>query len=102
MRRRRRLRKKLHRRFLTTVCASIVSSDDELRQALLASEPGTLFKIDGASSQGIGKLMRHWDLVYWVTVVHRFSPTMAIVAYRAEQFPTVGDEAVIFALNDLA
>jgi hypothetical protein len=98
---RRRLRKKQHRQFLTTVCADVVTFDYSLRQRLLQSEPGTPFRIEGGCSPGAQRLVRRHRLRYWVTVVCKLAPATAIVVYWAEEFPSVHDEAVIFSMDDL-
>lgn len=98
---RRRLRKKRHRQFLTTVSAYVVTFDDGLRARLLQSEPGTPFRIDGVCSPGIQRLVRGNGLKYWVTVARKLAPATAVVAYWADEFPAIRDEAVIFSLADL-
>jgi hypothetical protein len=98
---RRRLRKKWHREFLTTVCAYVVTFDDSLRQQLLKSEPGTPFRIDGGCSPGMKRLVRGHGLRYWVTVARKLAPATAVVVYWAEEFPSVRDDAVIFSADDL-
>jgi hypothetical protein len=55
---RKRLRKKRHREFLTTVCAYVVTFDDGLRQRLLQCEPGAPFLIDGSCSPGMQRLVQ--------------------------------------------
>jgi hypothetical protein len=45
--------------------------------------------------------MRVHQLRYFITVVRRIAPETAVVAYWAEEFPTVRDTAVIFSLADL-
>lgn len=102
MRHRRRLRKKLHRRFLTIVCAYVVTFDDDLRAALLTSPAGTPFQIDGACSRGIARLMRCWGLVSCVAAIRRLSPETATVACWSQEFPVVRDEVVIFSIADMA
>lgn len=102
MRRRKRLRKKLHRKFLTTVCAYVVTFDDDLRRRLLASEPGTPLRIGSGCSRGIGRLMRRWGLSYWVAVARKLSPVDAVVIFWAEEFLVVQDEAFIFSLEGSA
>lgn len=98
---RRRLRKKRHREFLTTVCAYVVTFDDGLRERLLSSVPGTPFRIDGGCSPGMGRIVRGRGLRYWVTVARKLVPATAVVVYWAEEFPAVRDEAVIFSAADL-
>jgi len=98
---RRRLRKKLHREFLTIVCAYVATFDEELRQRLLHSEPGRPFRIDGSFSPGIQRLVRGRGLRYWITLAHKLAPASAVVVYWAEEFPAVRDEAVIFSAEDL-
>ncbi len=98
---RRRLRKKLHREFLTTVCAYVVTFDDELRKRLLEVEPGMPFPIEGKCSPGMQRLLRGRGLRYAVTVARKLAPATAVVVYWAEEFPSVRDEAVIFSLDDL-
>jgi hypothetical protein len=98
---RRRLRKKRHREFLTTVCAYVVTFDEGLRQRLLQSEPGTPFRIDAGCSPGMQKLVRGHRLRYWVKVARKLAPATAIVVYWAEEFPSVCDEAVLFSAHDL-
>ena len=97
---RRRLRKKWHRYYLTTVCAWVVTFDDELRQYLLESEPATPFRVEGTCSLGIQRLIQGRCLRYWVTVVRKLAPSTAAVVYWAEEFPSVRVEAVIL-LDDL-
>jgi len=97
----RRLRKKQHREFLTTVCAYVVTFDDGLRERLLRSEPGTPFQIDGSCSPGMQRLIQGRGLRYWVTVARKLAPATAVVVYWAEEFPAVRDEAVIFSAADL-
>jgi hypothetical protein len=101
MRGRKRQRKKLHRRFLTTICGWVVTFDDDLRQQLLASRPGAPFLIEGASHRGIRRLLARWKLRYFVTVVERFPLQTAAVVYWAAEFPKVRDELVIFSNADL-
>jgi hypothetical protein len=98
---RKRLRKKRHREFLTTVCAYVVTFDDGLRQRLLQCEPGTPFLIDGSCSPGMQRLVQGQALRYWVTVARKLAPATAVVVYWAEEFPSVRDEAVIFSAADL-
>src|SRR5438552_723987 len=98
---RRRLRKKRHRAYLTTVCAYVVTFDDGLRERLLQSEPGTPFRIDGSCGPGIQLLVRRYGLRYWVMLARKLGPTTAVVVYGAEEFPSVRDEAVIFSVDDL-
>jgi hypothetical protein len=94
------LRKKLHRRFLTTVCAFVVTFDDSLRRKLLESAPGEQFDLDGDCNPGIGRLMRRWGLRYRAAVARRNGPGTATVTYWAEEFPVVRDQAVIFDRRD--
>jgi hypothetical protein len=94
-------REELHREHLTTVCGYVVTFDDELRSQLLQSEPGTLFQIDGTCSPGIQRLIGDHDLRYDVTVVRKLGSATAVVAYWAQQFPSVRDEALIFSAADL-
>jgi hypothetical protein len=98
---RRRLRERLHRQFLTTVCAYVVTFDDGLRQRLLDSEPGTPFRIEGACSPGIQRLVEGARLRFWVTVVRRLAASTAVVVFWAEEFPSIRDEGVIFSTADL-
>src|SRR5437660_1095296 len=98
---RRRLRKKLHRKFLTTVCGYVVTFDDELRQRLLQSEPGTPVQIEGSCSPGMQRLVRGRGLRYLIAVARKFAPATAIVVYWADECPSVRAEAVIFSVNDL-
>ena len=98
---RRRLRKKLHREYVTTVCAYVVTFDDELRQRLLEVAPGTAFPIEGRCSPSMQRLLRGRGLRYWVSVARRLAPATAVVVYWAEEFPSVRDEAVIFSLDAL-
>jgi hypothetical protein len=98
---RRRLRKKRHRQYLTTVCAHAVTFDDDLRQRLLQSEPATPFRIEGSYIPGIQRLMHGHRLRYWVTVAKKLAPATAVVVYWAEEFPSVRDEAVIFSSEDI-
>jgi len=94
---RKRLRKKLHRAYLTTICAWVVTFDDDLRQRLLKSEAGMPFRIAGGNTLWVRKLLRGRGLRYFVAVARKLSPETAVVAYWAEEFPTVRDEAVIFS-----
>jgi hypothetical protein len=98
---RKRLRKKRHRQFLTTVCAYVVTFDDELRQVLLQSEPGTPYQIDGRCSSEMQRLVRGHRLRYWITVARKLGPSTAVVVYGAAEFPSLRDEALIFSANDL-
>jgi hypothetical protein len=98
---RKRLRKKRHREYLTTVCAYVVTFDDGLRDRLLRAEPGTQFQIDGSCSPGMRRLLEGHRLRYWVTVARKLGPATAVVVYWAEEFPSVRDEAVIFSAADL-
>lgn len=50
------------REHLTTVCAYVVTFDDELRDRLLQSEPGTPFRIDGSCSPGMQRLIEKLGL----------------------------------------
>ncbi|MFO0950818.1 MAG: hypothetical protein U0835_06615 [Isosphaeraceae bacterium] len=101
MHRRRRVRKKLHRRFLKTVCAFVVTFDDALRQRLLGSAPGEEFVLDATCSAGLGRLTRRWGLRYRAALARKHGTGTATVAYWAEEFPAVRDHAVIFDLADL-
>jgi hypothetical protein len=76
---RRRLRKKLHRKYLTTVCAHAVTFDDHLRRQLLKSVPATPFRIENSYSPGIQRLMHGRRLSYWVTLAKKLAPDTAIV-----------------------
>src|SRR5687768_13441203 len=98
---RRRLRKKVHRRHLTTVCAYVVTFDEGLRQRLLESEPGVPYRVDGLPGHRVCRLMGGLALRYSVTLVRKLAPSTAVVAYWADEFPTVRDEAVIFSREDL-
>lgn len=98
---RKRLRKKRHREYLTTVCAYVVTFDDGLRDRLLQSVTGTPFQIDGTVSAGMRRLIDNHRLRYWVTVARKLGPSTAIVVYWAEEFPSVRDEAIIFSAADL-
>lgn len=98
---RKRLRKKRHREYLTTVCAYVVTFDDGLRDQLLQSEQGTPFQIDGSCSPGMRRLIQGHRLRYWVTVARKLGLATAVVVYWAEEFPSVRDEAVIFSAADL-
>src|SRR5262245_28112335 len=98
---RKRLRKKRHREYLTTVCAYVVTFDDGLRDRLLHSEPGTPFQIDGTCGSGMRRLIEGHRLRYWVTVVRKLGPATAVVVYWAEEFLSVSDEAGIFSAADL-
>ena len=98
---RKRLLKKRHREFLTTVGAYVVTFDDGLRDRLLQSEPGTPFEIDGSCSPGMRRLIQGNRLRYWVTVARKLGPKTAVVVYWATEFPSVRDEAVIFSAADL-
>lgn len=97
---RRRLRKKRHRQFLDTVCAYVVTFDDDLRQRLLSTEPGTPFPIDGRCRPGMYRLVQRHGLRYWVTAARRLAPSTAVVVYWAEEFPSVRGDAVIFSVDD--
>src|SRR5690348_1518836 len=98
---RRRLRKKLHREYLTTICAWVVTFDDELRQRLLEVEPGTPFRIAGGCTPWVDRLMRGRVLRYCIKVARKLAPATAIVVYWAEEFPAVQGEAVLFSDADL-
>jgi hypothetical protein len=101
MHRRKRLRKKLHRLYLSTVCAWVVTFDDVLRQRLRGSEPGTPFPIRDHSHRGVQRLLRRWGLRYLVATVRKLAPQTATVVYWAQEFPEVRDQAVIFSAQDL-
>src|SRR5262249_30184784 len=96
-----RLRKKRHREFLTTVCGYVVTFDDELRNHLLQSEPGTPYRVDGSCSPGTDRLIRRQSLRYWVMLSRKVAPATAMLVFWAEEFPSVREEAVIFSLIDL-
>jgi hypothetical protein len=98
---RRRLRRKLHREYLTTVCGWVVTFDDELRQRLLQSEPGTPFRIEDSCNLWVQKLVRGRQLRYLITVARKLARATAVVVYWAEEFSTIRDEAVIFSADDL-
>jgi hypothetical protein len=98
---RKRLRKKRHREFLTTVCAYVVTFDGGLRDRLLRSEPGTPFRIDGSCSEGMRRLIEGRRLRYRVTVARKLGPATVVVVYWAEEFPPVRDQAVLFSAADL-
>jgi hypothetical protein len=99
---RQRLRKKRHRKFLTTVCGYVVAFDDGLRQRLLKSKPGTPFPIGDGCSPGMRRLIQGKGLRYSVTLAHKVAPAAAVVVFLADEFPSVRDEAVIFQAEDLA
>jgi hypothetical protein len=90
-----------HREYLTTVCAYVVTFDDGLRARLLQSEPGTPLPINGSCSPGMRRLIQEHELRYWVTVARKLGPATAVVAYWAEDFPSLRDEVVIFSAADL-
>src|SRR4051812_41010831 len=92
---RRRLRKKLHRKYLTTICAYIVTFDDELRRMLLESDPGVPFRIAGVPGRPFLQLMRGLGLRYSVCIRRKIGPLSAVVTYWSDEFPTVRDDAVI-------
>lgn len=96
---RKRLRKKRHREFLTTVCAYVAATDVRLREALLASTPGTPFPIDGSCHRHMQRLIDRHRLKYEVALARRLSPGLAVVVYWAEEFPSVCDDAVLFSRN---
>jgi len=98
---RRRLRKKLHREFLTTVCAWIVTFDDDLRDRLLTLEPGTPLEIRGSRDRHIQRLIDRGRLRYQIALAKKWAPQTARVIYWAQEFPTVRDDAVIFSLAEL-
>jgi hypothetical protein len=98
---RKRLRKKRHREFLTTVCAYVVTFDDGLRDRLLRSEPGTPFPINSESTAIMKRLIRGHGLRYWVKVGRMVTPATAVVVYWADEFPSIRDEAVIFSAAEL-
>jgi hypothetical protein len=100
MRRRKRLRKKLHRKYLTTVCGWVLTFDDSLRDQLLVSEAGTGFPIVLSRHRGMRRLMLRWTLRYSVAVIHQLAPQTATIAYWAQEFPAIKDEAVIFSTED--
>ena len=98
---RKRLRKKRHREYLTTVCAYVVTFDDRLRDRLLQSEPGTPFQIEGSCSPGMWRLIQNHRLRYSVTVARKLGPATAVVVYWADEFPSVREQAVIFSAAEL-
>jgi hypothetical protein len=98
---RRRLRKKRHHKYLTTVCAWAVTFDDELRQRLLQSEPGAPFRIEERYSAWMQRLVQGRGLRYCVAVARKLAPTTTVVVYWAEDFPSVRDEAVLFSAENL-
>lgn len=97
---RQRLRKKLHRQYLVTICGFVVTFDDQLRKRLLASEPGTLFRIDGNCRPWVERLLRKHRLRFCVTLARKLGPACAVVVYWAEEFPVVRDEAALFSIKD--
>jgi hypothetical protein len=101
MRRRKRLRKKVHRRYLTTVVGYLSAMDDSLRQRLLSSEAGEPFAIRVGSKLPIDRLIRRWGLNYWVRASRKLAAGTAVIAFWAAEFPEVWDEAVIFNRADL-
>jgi hypothetical protein len=98
---RKRLRKKQHREYISTICAYVATFDSELRDRLLRSNPGTPFRVEGTCNPRVVRMIRWHQLRYWITVRHKLSPQTAVVAYWAEEFPNIRDEAVIFATTDL-
>jgi hypothetical protein len=98
---RKRLRKKRHSAFLRDICGYVVAFDDELRQLLLKSDPGTPFPIDGRCNEEMQRLVRSYHLRYRITVARKLGPTTGIVVYWAEEFPSLRDEALIFSADDL-
>jgi hypothetical protein len=98
----RRLRKKLHRQYLATVCGWLVTFDDQLRYKLLESEAGTPFRTEGCGNSTMRRFVRGRRLRYCVMVARKIAPATAVVVYWAEDFPTVRDEAVVFACSDLS
>src|SRR5262249_11214208 len=101
MRRRKRLRKKLHHRYLTTVAGYLVGMDDGLRQRLVDSEPGPRVAIKSGFRPWIDRLLRRWGLRYWVAVAQKRAPRTAVVVFGAAGFPEVRDEAVMFDVSEL-
>src|SRR5687767_15163818 len=96
---RRRLRKKLHQKYLDTVCVDAVTNG-ELRQRLLEGEPFTPFRVEGGDPR-VQRLVRGRSLRYWAAVAQKLAPSTAVVIYWADEFPTVWNEAVIFSFADL-
>ena len=98
---RRRLRKKLHRKYVTLVCAWAVTFDDDLRQRLLHSQPRVSFAIGCDCSPGMQRLKGVQGLRYCVAMTRKLTPATAAVVYWSEEFPSVRDEAIIFSASDL-
>jgi hypothetical protein len=98
---RRRLRKKVHRRHLTNVCADAVAFDRDLRQRLLESEPGVPVRIEGLPGEFSRRLVVGLGLRYSVALLRKVAPATAVVIYWADEFPTVHERAVIFSASDL-
>jgi hypothetical protein len=98
---RRRLRKKLHRRHLNFLCADSVTFDDSLRRRLLEAEPGVPFRVAGRPGYFSARVIAGLGLRYSVAVLRKVAPKTAVVMFWADEFPTVRDTAVIFALKDL-
>ena len=98
---RRRLRKKRHREFLTTICAWVVTFDHRLRENLLRSKPGTAFDVDGACSAWVQRDIRKHGLRYRVALAHKLAPGTAYADYWAAEFPMVRDQCLIFSAADL-
>src|SRR5262245_14718027 len=93
--------KEMHREYLLTVCGYVVMFVDGLRDRLLQSEPGTPFQIEGSCSPEMQRLIQTHGLRYRVTIARKLGPATAVVAYWAEEFPSVRDEALIFLAADL-
>jgi hypothetical protein len=124
MKRRKRLRKKLHRRFLDSV-ADAISMASEWRAKLFAAVPAmqfvaqkpaadTLlegcirqteaesFEVHASSLPGLPRLIRRLALQYRVTVQCRFTETWASMEVWAAEFPEIKKEAMIYRLRHRA
>ena len=96
----RRLRKKLHRKFLLDVCLTAITFDDELRNSLFHLEVGTVAVIRGCCRPWATKLMRQWRLCYSFAALRRIAPEAVSVAFWSDEFPSIRNDALIFTRGE--
>lgn len=101
MKRRKRLRKKLHRRHLDWIVAD-VSNDPEWRERLLAAAPAESLEITAGPTRSSNRLIRWWGLRYRVAVADRIGPKTAVLVFWASEFPVVNSDSIIFSMADLS